>query len=144
MNSQTSLLIGGDCGPTHGPAQGFPIEGYTDFVKPALDAVDLRFVNCMRTYSTRGVKMDHAPQVGQPIEMADIYTNGRFDAVTMANNHSYDSGPDALVDTRVAELARHPGDGCGPQPCRGAPSGRFRAQRREGRLPGLHVRRPRR
>ena len=32
--------------------------------------------------------------------MAQIFTDGRFDAVTMANNHSYDSGPDALVDTR--------------------------------------------
>ena len=106
MNKHVTLLIGGDCGPTHGPTQGFPIEGYTELVMPALEAADLRFVNCMRTYSVRGVKMDHAPQVGQPIEMAAIYTNGKFDAVTMANNHSYDSGPDALVDTRELLISR--------------------------------------
>jgi poly-gamma-glutamate synthesis protein (capsule biosynthesis protein) len=60
----------------------------------------MRFVNCMRTYSDRTFRAEHAPQVGQPIEMADIYTNGKFDAVTMANNHSYDNGPDAMLDTR--------------------------------------------
>jgi poly-gamma-glutamate synthesis protein (capsule biosynthesis protein) len=106
MSTQATLLIGGDCGPTHGPEQGFPIEGYTELVMPALKTADLRFVNCMRTYSDRGVKMDHAPQVGQPIEMAAIYTNGKFDAVTMANNHSYDSGPDALLDTRELLISR--------------------------------------
>ena len=100
MPATASLLIAGDCGPAHGPADGFPVEGYTELVRSALDKVDMRFVNCMRTYSTRGVKTEHAPQVGQPIEMADIFTNGRFDAVTMANNHAYDSGPDALIDTR--------------------------------------------
>ena len=72
-----SLLIGGDCGPTHGPADGYPVEGYTELVRPVLEKADMRFVNCMRTYSTRGVQTAHAPQVGQPIEMAAIYTNGK-------------------------------------------------------------------
>ena len=101
MPSTASLLIAGDCGPAHGPADGFPIEGYTELVRPALERVDMRFVNCMRTYSARAVASEHAPQVSQPVEMADIFSNGRFDAVTMANNHAYDSGPDALVDTRA-------------------------------------------
>ncbi len=55
----------------------------------------MRFVNCMRTYSNRGIRADHAPQVAQPVEMAEIYTNGMFDAVTMSNNHTYDAGSDA-------------------------------------------------
>lgn len=101
MDSSVTILIGGDCGPTHGPSEGFTVEGYTELLMPTLSAADMRFVNCMRTYSDRGVRAEHAPQVGQPIEMADIFTNGGFDAVTMANNHSYDSGPDALVDTRM-------------------------------------------
>ena len=100
MNTKATLLFAGDCGPTHGPSQGYPIEGYTELVLPTLEQADMRFVNCMRTYSDRGILADHAPQVGQPIEMAAIFTNGKFDAVTMANNHSYDSGPEALVDTR--------------------------------------------
>ena len=31
----------------------------------------------------------------------EIFTSGLFDAVNMANNHSYDSGPDAMLDTRM-------------------------------------------
>ncbi len=101
MSDTVSLLIGGDCGPVHGRGDGYPIEGYTELVRPVLDAADMRFVNCMRTYSTLGVQHELAPQVRQPVEMADIFTNGRFDAVTMANNHSYDSGPEAMLDTRA-------------------------------------------
>ena len=101
MKGTATVLLGGDCGPAHGPADGFPIEGYTELVRPVLEKADMRFVNCMRTYSDRGVRAAHAPQVGQPIEMAAIYTHGMFDAVTMANNHSYDSGPEAMVDTRT-------------------------------------------
>lgn len=101
MPDNVSLLIAGDCGPVHGAADGYPIEGYTELVRPVLDKADLRFVNCMRTYSTRAVQHELAPQVGQPVAMADIFTHGRFDAVTLANNHSYDSGPDAMLDTRA-------------------------------------------
>ena len=106
MSTPASLLIGGDCGPVHGPADGFSIEGYTELVRPALEKADFRFVNCMRTYSDRGVHTDDAPQVCQPIEMSAIFTGGLFDAVNMANNHAYDSGPDAMVDTRLLMLSR--------------------------------------
>lgn len=101
-----SLLIGGDCGPVHGARDGFPIESYTELVRPVLKAADMRFVNCMRTYSTRGVYNALAPQVCQPVEMADIFTHGLFDGVTLANNHSYDSGPEAMLDTRALLLER--------------------------------------
>jgi Bacterial capsule synthesis protein PGA_cap len=97
----TSLLIAGDCGPVHGPTDGFPIEGYTELVRPTLESADFRFINCMRAYSTRGVKTEHAPQVCQPVEMAQIFTGGLFDAVTMANNHSLDAGAQAMLDTRA-------------------------------------------
>lgn len=101
MPSNVTVVIGGDCGPTHGPSEGFPVEGYTELIGPVLRAADIRFVNCMRTYSNRNVRAEHAPQVGQPIEMADIYSHGGFDAVTMSNNHSFDSGPEAMLDTRA-------------------------------------------
>lgn len=106
MSKGLSILIGGDCGPALGPAEGFPIEGYTELIRPALEKADIRFVNCMRTYSSRGVYAEAARQVCQPLEMADIFSNGLFDAVTMANNHSYDSGPDAMIDTRSLLNAR--------------------------------------
>jgi hypothetical protein len=101
MSEISTVLVGGDCGPAHGSAEGFPIEGYTALVRAALDQADFRFVNCMRTFSSRGVFGEHARQVCQPVEMADVFSNGRFDAVTMANNHSYDSGADAMLDTRA-------------------------------------------
>lgn len=106
MPTSASLLIGGDCGPAHGPKHGFPIEGYTQGVLSALQSVDMRFVNCMRTYSDRKVESALAPQVGQPVEMAQIYTDGGFDAVTMANNHSFDAGVEAMLDTRELFASR--------------------------------------
>ena len=106
MSTSSTLLIAGDCGPAHGPADGFPIEGYTANVRPALEQADFRFVNCMRTYSSRAVVTEHARQVNQDISMSAIFTSGLFDAVTLANNHSYDSGPDALVDTRELMLSK--------------------------------------
>jgi poly-gamma-glutamate synthesis protein (capsule biosynthesis protein) len=71
-----------------------------------LEQADFRFVNCMRAYSTRGVFGEHARQVCQPTAMADIFSNDLFDAITMANNHSYDAGPDAMLDTRALFNAR--------------------------------------
>ncbi|OWT60300.1 CapA family protein [Candidimonas nitroreducens] len=106
MPNPASILIAGDCGPAHGPADGFPIQGYTELVGPVLQQADFRFVNCMRTYSTRAVYTEQARQVNQDVGMSAIFTNGLFDAVTMANNHSYDSGPDALVDTRELLLSK--------------------------------------
>ena len=105
-SSAATILIGGDCGPTHGDADGFPIAGYTDRIAGTLRQADFRFVNCMRTYSARGVWSEHARQVCQPVAMAGIFTAGGFDAVTLANNHSYDAGPDALLDTRELFLSR--------------------------------------
>jgi hypothetical protein len=62
MTKLASLLVAGDCGRVHGPADGFPIEGYTEFARPSLESADFRFINCMRAYSARGVKTEHAPQ----------------------------------------------------------------------------------
>lgn len=101
MPKTLSMLIGGDCGPVHGPKDGFPVQGYTEHVQAALDAADMRFVNCMRTYSDQGDTLESQPHVRQPIEMAEIFSNGKFDAVTLANNHTYDSGPEAMLNTRA-------------------------------------------
>ena len=106
MSKLSTLLVAGDCGPAHGRDEGFPIEGYTELVRPVLEKADLRFVNCMRTFSSRAVFTEHARQVNQPVEMSKIFTSGLFDGITVANNHSYDSGPEALVDTRELLVAR--------------------------------------
>jgi poly-gamma-glutamate synthesis protein (capsule biosynthesis protein) len=41
-----SLLVGSDCSLLHRP-KGFPIERYTELVRPTLARADMRFVNCM-------------------------------------------------------------------------------------------------
>src|SRR3954454_8620856 len=104
--AEISFIGTGDCGPVHGPADGFPIERYTELVRPTLRAVDLRFANCERQYSSRGVASETSPHGRQPPEMARIFTDCGFDAVTIANNHMYDYGPDALLDTRDLLLSK--------------------------------------
>jgi len=101
-----TVLIGGDTGPAHGPAQGVPVQHYTELLEPALRQADFRLLNCMRTYSDRVPVASEAPQVAQSIEMADLYSNAEIDGVTMANNHAWDSGPDALLDTIELFLSR--------------------------------------
>ena len=110
MTGEISFLGTGDCGPVHGPKDGFPIERYTELVRPTLQAVDLRFSNCERQYSRRGASAraegDSQPHGRQPPEMAQIFTDCGFDAVTIANNHMYDYGPEALLDTRALLLEK--------------------------------------
>src|SRR6185295_12557925 len=99
--SEISLIATGDCGPVHGAKDGYPIERYSELVAPVLRTVDLRFTNCERQYSRRGTASERAPHGCQPPEMAQIFTDCGFDAATIANNHMYDFGPDALIDTRA-------------------------------------------
>src|SRR5262245_61204472 len=106
MAQEVSFIGTGDCGPVHGPADGFPVERYTELVRPVLAQVDLRFANCERQYSSRGTGNALAPHGRQPPEMAKIFTDCGFDAVTIANNHMYDYGPEALLDTRALLVAK--------------------------------------
>ena len=103
---EISFIGTGDCGPVHGPEDGFPVERYSELVRPVLAAVDLRFANCERQYSARGTASELAPHGRQPPEMAKIFSDCGFDAVTIANNHMYDYGADALLDTRALILQK--------------------------------------
>ena len=106
---EISFLGTGDVGPVHGPKDGFPIERYTELVRPTLQGVDLRFGNCERQYSDRGANArgdDGQPHGRQPPSMAQIFTDCGFDAVTVANNHMWDFGADALLDTRALLISK--------------------------------------
>jgi poly-gamma-glutamate synthesis protein (capsule biosynthesis protein) len=100
-SEEVVFLATGDIGPTHGPADGFPIEQYSELVAPIMAEADLRFGNCERQYSGRGNASDASPHGRQPPEMAKIFKDCYFDVVTLANNHMYDAGPEALLDTRA-------------------------------------------
>lgn len=106
VTQEISFLGVGDCGPVHGPDQGVPIERYSELVRPTLQSVDLRFANCERQYSDRRSQGGLTPHGCQPPGMAQIFTDCGFDAVTVANNHMYDFGPDALLDTRALLLKK--------------------------------------
>jgi len=111
QNETISFIGTGDCGPTHGPKDGYPIEQYTELVLPTLKAADLRFSNCERQYSGRGAStrdpsQEQMPHGRQPPEMADIFDQCGFQAVTIANNHMFDYGPEALMDTRELLLSK--------------------------------------
>ncbi len=104
--TEISFLGTGDCGPTHGPKDGFPIERYSELVRPVLAAADVTFSNCERQYSARKAAEGLSTHGCQPPEMARIFTDCGFDAVTLANNHMYDFGPEPLLDTRAMLLEK--------------------------------------
>jgi len=97
---QITLLAAGDCGPVQDKTIKYPIEHYTELVRPVLSAADLKVVNCMRTYSALGSQNELAPQVQQSPEMARIFIDCGFNAVSFANNHIFDCGAEAMLDTR--------------------------------------------
>ncbi|MBI4280045.1 MAG: CapA family protein [Armatimonadetes bacterium] len=69
---------------------------------------DLRFANLETTFSTRGKLKRSFPWASlraNPHNVA-VLTAGKFDVVSIANNHTMDYGPDALMDT-VALLDQH-------------------------------------
>ena len=97
MNGHPVRFMGvGDVGPIHEP-----IEVYSELVRDAFRAGDIRFAQCERTYSERG-----SLQVGsnghnsrQPPKMAQVFADAGFNVVSVASNHAMDWGPDSLLDT---------------------------------------------
>src|SRR4051812_47998779 len=103
---EISFIGTGDCGPTHGPKDGFPLERYSELVRPTMQSVDLRFGNCERQYSARRQGVGLSAHGCQPPEMAQIFTDLGYNAMTVANNHMYDYGPEPLLDTRAMLLEK--------------------------------------
>lgn len=106
--AEISFLGIGDVGPVPGPNDGFPIERYTELVRPTLAGVDLRFGNCERQYSDRGANArgeDGQPHRRQSPSIAQIFTDCGFDAVTIANNHMWDNR--RIVDTSAFDPERN-------------------------------------
>jgi capsule synthesis protein PGA_cap len=111
MTAQTAstltLLAGGDVGPTYEPAEQF-----ADLIKPVLRQADVRFAQCERTYSSRGVRPQfvYGPSGAHSRlhpRQAAIFDAAHIDVVSVASNHAMDWGPDALLDT--VELFRKKG-----------------------------------
>ena len=70
--------------PHSGPNDGFRSSATQARVRPAAASVDLRFGNCERRYSARKRGWPQAHE-RQPPEMAQIFTDCGYDAMTIAN-----------------------------------------------------------
>ncbi len=85
-------------------------------VVPLLRQADLRVANCEVPLSNRGMPQHAKHEVlhSSP-EMVAGFTAAGFDVVSLANNHTMDYGPEALLDT-IALLEQHGIACCGAGP----------------------------
>ena len=102
-NRERTLLFVGDVMLSRGvgarmEAEGdwnLPFEGISD----ALGSADLRFCNLECPISDRGRNLHHRYSFrADPLALEGLEAAG-FNVVSQANNHSYDWGPDALLDS---------------------------------------------
>jgi poly-gamma-glutamate synthesis protein (capsule biosynthesis protein) len=98
MSRETVTLFGvGDTSPIHEP-----IATYSELVRPALAAADIRFCAAERPYSERGAPHLSTGLSGKPVppQLASVFDDCGFDVVSIASNHIMDFGPEAMLDTR--------------------------------------------
>lgn len=98
-DKSTVLVAVGDCGPVHGPEEGFPKGHFSTGTQSQFASADIRLGNCERQYSDRP-NPDARTQHGcLRTSMATLFAEFGFDVLTLANNHMMDAGADALLDT---------------------------------------------
>ena len=99
MNGSIVLMGCGDVGPIHEP-----MGAYAALVKSTLATADLRFGQCERVYSTRGVVLARNSDKHSRVDpsMASIFSECGFDVMSVASNHAMDWGAEAMLDTNDA------------------------------------------
>lgn len=101
--SNIRLLFVGDIMLSRGVADqinrnqsnSFPFENVYDFLKKA----DLTFGNLESPISDQGTDLGHLYSFRAPLKSIEGLAKAGFDVLSLANNHSYDWGPEALKDT---------------------------------------------
>jgi poly-gamma-glutamate synthesis protein (capsule biosynthesis protein) len=96
MAENELVLMGcGDIGPVHEP-----MNAYGTLAAPILAAGDVRFAQCERVYSNKGIQQIHIDHIHNRCEphMASVFSDCHFDVVSIAGNHSMDWGADAFTD----------------------------------------------
>ena len=110
QNTTITLTFAGDC--TLGRDDAMPYEvSFNNFydlygpsfflekVKPIFDASDLAIANMEGTLTTQMTRQDKQFAFRAPLEYVEVFTLGGVDAVTIANNHSYDYGYISFEET---------------------------------------------
>src|ERR1700687_4715639 len=97
---QVSVAVVGDCFPNaRFYAAGAPISaGFTETLA-VMRAADLRFANFEMPLSTRGQPLEKLAAIRAAPEIAVDVEEVGLDIVSLANNHAFDYGPEALADT---------------------------------------------
>ena len=72
---------------------------FLEKVKPIFNASDLAIVNMEGTLTTQDTRQDKQFAFRAPLEYVKVLTLGGVDAVTIANNHSYDYGQISFEET---------------------------------------------
>ncbi len=75
-------------------------------IRKVTRAADLFVVNLECPFTWRGQKIPKNFNFRARPELSAVLTDGGVDAVSLANNHLYDYGPDGLVDTMTTLMAR--------------------------------------
>ncbi len=68
-------------------------------LKPILQNADLVFANLEAVYSNRGVPLDRVPVFRLNPKAFDIIKEANINVVSLANNHMFDYGHEAFIDT---------------------------------------------
>ena len=103
MNEILSIAVGGDCFPNaRFYRDGEPISaGFARTLELVREA-DLRFANFEMPLSERGRPLDKLAAIRAHPAIAEDVAKVGFDVVSLANNHTYDHGWEALEDTMDA------------------------------------------
>jgi poly-gamma-glutamate capsule biosynthesis protein CapA/YwtB (metallophosphatase superfamily) len=106
MSKIFSIAVAGDCFPNaRFYADGAPISAGFARTLDLLAPADLRFANFEMPLSTRGQPLEKLAAIRAHPEVAADVAEVGFDVVSLANNHAFDYGPEALADT-IGALAR--------------------------------------
>ena len=97
MAEKSLVLMGcGDVGPIHEP-----MEAYSALARPTLATADIRFAQCERVYSELGALQVHSGGHHSRVKphLASVFSDCKFDVLSVASNHAMDWGEDALLDS---------------------------------------------
>lgn len=100
MAQGVSIAVTGDLFPNDRfYVDGRPIDRGLDDVLAVMGKVDIRHATFLMPLSERGEAMDKVAVIRAHPAIAEDLTNLGLDLISLANNHTFDFGPDALYDT---------------------------------------------
>jgi len=96
------MICCGDTGPVR-KLEKIVIENGPDHilkeVRPILNRGDIVFANLEAPFSERGKPLDRIPVFRLNPKSFEIVSTANINVVSLANNHMFDYGPDAFIDT---------------------------------------------